>query len=55
MPLLVSFFIAAAILWTALSLTLSTRQIAHVRRFRAAVPDDFAREVSADEHAKAAD
>ena len=55
MPLLVIFFIAAAIVWATVSLILSTRQISHVRRYRAAVPADFARAVSADEHAKAAD
>ncbi len=53
--MLASFFIAAAVLWTAVSLTLSTRQIAYVRRNRAVVPADFAREISAEEHAKAAD
>ena len=55
MPLLLSFFVAAAVLWTAVSLYLSTRQIAHVEAHRATVPPDFASEVSLDEHAKAAD
>ncbi len=53
--MLVILFIAAATLWTAVSLLLSTRQIAHVAAHRAAVPPDFAPAVSPDEHAKAAD
>lgn len=55
MPLLVTAFVAAATAWTIFSLYLSSRQIAHVRRHASAVPSDFAHDVSAAEHRKAAD
>ncbi|WP_158807328.1 M48 family metallopeptidase [Beijerinckia sp. L45] len=55
MPLLVTFFVAAAAAWTVFSLYLSTRQIAHVRRHADAVPTDFAVDVSLADHRKAAD
>ena len=53
--MLLSFFVVAAVLWTAASLYLSTRQIAYVEAHRATVPSDFAAEVSPEEHGKAAD
>lgn len=55
MPFLLVVFIVAAALWTALSLLLSARQSACVRRHRDAVPAGFAASVSLDEHRKAAD
>lgn len=48
-------FIIATLAWTALSIVLSVRQIAHVRAHRGSVPADFARTVTPDDHAKAAD
>ncbi len=48
-------FIIAAVAWTAFSLLLSRRQIAHVQAHRSAVPADFAGGVSLAEHQKAAD
>ena len=48
-------FVLAACLWSALSLLLSVRQIAHVRRHRDAVPADFAAAVSGADHRRAAD
>ena len=55
MPALLTAYIVAAIAWSLLSLWLSARQIACVRRHRDAVPADFAGTVSLDEHRKAAD
>ncbi len=52
---LLKIFIAATLGWTALSLVLSARQIAHVRRHRETVPADFAASVSLEDHRKAAD
>src|ERR1022692_4676257 len=54
MPALLVAFIIAATLWTALSLWLSVRQSACVRRHRDMVPADFATSVTIDEHRKAA-
>ena len=53
--MLLTAFIAATLAWTGLSLVLSARQTAHVRRHRDAVPPEFAAHVSLDEHRKAAD
>lgn len=53
--MLLTAFIAATLAWTGLSLVLSARQTAHVRRHRDAVPAEFAAHVSLDEHRKAAD
>lgn len=53
--LLLSFFIAAATLWTGVSLYLSTRQIAYVEAHRSSVPADFTSDVSPEEHSRAAD
>ncbi|WP_165361177.1 M48 family metallopeptidase [Lichenibacterium ramalinae] len=53
--MLLTVFIAATLAWTGLSLVLSARQTAHVRRHRDAVPVEFAAHVSLDEHRKAAD
>ncbi|HEX3994294.1 MAG TPA: M48 family metallopeptidase [Acetobacteraceae bacterium] len=55
MPALLTAYIVTAIAWTLLSLWLSARQIACVRRHRDAVPADFAGNVTIDEHRKAAD
>jgi STE24 endopeptidase len=55
MSLLVVFFIVSAVVWTAASLYLSTRQIAYVQRHRVLVPADFADDVSLEDHRKAAD
>jgi STE24 endopeptidase len=55
MPILRTAFIAAATLWTGVSLWLSWRQAACVRAHRGAVPADFADSVSPEEHRKAAD
>ena len=55
MPVLLIAFIASALLWTALSLWLSARQIACVRRHRDTVPAAFAAHVTPEEHRKAAD
>ena len=55
MPILETVFIAAATLWTGVSLWLSWRQAACVRAHRGAVPADFADSVSLEEHRKAAD
>jgi STE24 endopeptidase len=54
MPILLIAFIVASTIWTALSLWLSARQIASVRRHRDVVPSDFAASVTLDEHRKAA-
>jgi STE24 endopeptidase len=54
-PVLVIVFVLAATAWTALSLWLSARQIACVRRHRDHVPADFAAGVSLEEHRRAAD
>ena len=53
--MLLTAFIAATLAWTGLSLVLSARQTAHVRRHRDAVPAEFAAHVSLDDHRKAAD
>ena len=55
MPSLLIAFIVAATAWTGLSLYLSSRQVAYVRRHRDAVPADFAAGVTLEEHRKAAD
>ncbi len=55
MPTLLIVFIVATTLWTALSLWLSARQTACVRRHRDTVPADFAASVTLDQHRKAAD
>jgi STE24 endopeptidase len=55
MPALLTAYIVTAIAWSLLSLWLSERQIACVRRHRDAVPDDFVHSVSLEEHRKAAD
>ena len=55
MPALLTAYIVAAVAWSLLSLWLSARQIACVRRHRDAVPADFANTVSLEEHRKAAD
>jgi len=55
MPILLIAFLAAATLWTAISLYLSLRQTGYVRRHRDSVPADFAASVTLDEHRKAAD
>jgi STE24 endopeptidase len=55
MPIVLFAFLAAATLWTAVSLYLSVRQTEYVRRHRDAVPSDFAASVTLDEHRKAAD
>jgi STE24 endopeptidase len=55
MPLLLIAFIAVATAWTGLSLVLSYRQVAYVRRHRDAVPPDFAAGVTLEEHRTAAD
>ena len=55
MPALLTAYIVTAIAWSALSLWLSERQIACVRRHRDAVPVDFVHSVSLEEHRKAAD
>jgi len=55
MPLLVIAFIVAATAWTAISIALSSRQVAHVLANRDAVPPDFAPNISLEEHRKAAD
>jgi STE24 endopeptidase len=55
MPTLLVAFIVISTVWTALSLWLSARQIACVRRHRDAVPADFAASVTIEEHRKAAD
>jgi len=54
-PPLLTILLAASLAETALSLWLSRRQIAHVRKNRERVPVDFAQTVSPDEHRKAAD
>lgn len=48
-------FIVATLVWAALALYLSHRQVVHVLRHRDAVPVDFAASVSLEEHQKAAD
>src|SRR3979490_631515 len=53
-PILLTAYIVAAMAWTLLSLWLSARQIACVRRHRDRVPADFAASVTLDEHRKAA-
>lgn len=55
MPALLTAYVVAAIAWAVVSVWLSARQIACVRRHRDAVPADFAASVSLDEHRKAAD
>jgi STE24 endopeptidase len=55
MPILLIVFIAATTVWTLLSLWLSVRQTASVRRDRDTVPPDFAASVTLEEHRKAAD
>ena len=50
-----TIFIVATIGWTIVSLYLSVRQSAFVRRHRDAVPTDFAASHSLDEHRRAAD
>lgn len=55
MPALLTAYIVAATAWSVLSLWLSARQIACVRRHRDAVPADFAASVTLEEHRKAAD
>jgi STE24 endopeptidase len=55
MPALLTAYIVAAMAWSLLSLWLSARQIACVRRHRDAVPADFAGTISLEEHRKAAD
>jgi len=55
MPALLTAYIMAAMAWSLLSLWLSARQIACVRRHRDAVPADFVGSVSLEEHRKAAD
>jgi STE24 endopeptidase len=52
---LASLFIVATVAWTVVSLHLSLRQSAHVRRHRDAVPADFAATITRDDHRKAAD
>ena len=52
---LVALFCAGTIAWTALSLYLSHRQIAHVAAHRESVPVDFAASITPDEHRTAAD
>ena len=54
LPLLLTFFCGATLAWTAVALALSRRQIAHVREHSAAVPADFAEQVTLDDHRKAA-
>ncbi|WP_051953453.1 M48 family metallopeptidase [Methylocapsa aurea] len=55
MPLLVTAFILAATGWTALSLYLSARQVAHVLQHRDRIPPDFAASVAIEDHRRAAD
>jgi STE24 endopeptidase len=55
MPALLTAYIVTAIAWALLSLWLSARQIACVRRHRDTVPADFAGNVTLEEHRKAAD
>jgi STE24 endopeptidase len=55
MPVLLIAFLLAATLWTALSVYLSFRQTAYVRRHRDAVPADFAASVTLEQHRRAAD
>ena len=55
MRFLLIAFIVATTIWTALSLVLSARQIACVRRHRDIVPPDFAASVTLEQHRKAAD
>ena len=55
MPFLLVIFIAAMTVWTGVTLLLSARQAACVRRHRDAVPADFAASVSLQEHRRAAD
>ena len=52
---LVALFCAGTLAWTALSLYLSHRQIAHVAAHREAVPADFSASITAQEHRDAAD
>ena len=55
MPPLAFAFVLGSVLWTVVSLALSLRQAAHVRRHRDAVPAAFTESVSLAEHRKAAD
>jgi STE24 endopeptidase len=55
MPALLTAYIVTAIAWALMSLWLSARQIACVRRNRDTVPADFAGNVTIEEHRKAAD
>jgi STE24 endopeptidase len=55
MPPLLAIFLAGTLVWSALSLWLSRRQIRHVAARRERVPADFAALVSAEEHRRAAD
>ncbi len=55
MPILRTAFVVTSLLWTAVELGLSARQIACVRRHRDQVPADFATTVTPAEHRKAAD
>ncbi|MBE7186213.1 MAG: M48 family metallopeptidase [Methylobacterium mesophilicum] len=55
MPTLAFAYVAAALLWAALSITLSARQVACVCRHREQVPAAFVGSVALDDHRKAAD
>lgn len=55
MPILALVFILSTVFWTIVSLQLSLRQSAHVRRHRDRVPADFAATISLADHRKAAD
>lgn len=55
MPILAFVFAVASLLWTAVALVLSVRQVRHVQRNRDSVPAAFAASVTRDDHQKAAD
>lgn len=55
MPTLALFLILGTVFWTIVSLQLSLRQSAYVRRHRDEVPADFAATITLDDHRKAAD
>ena len=55
MHLFTQFFLAMLIVSIGLRLWLSYRQVSHIQRHRARVPDSFADSISLEDHQKAAD
>ena len=55
MHLFTQLFLIMLVVSILMRLYLSHRQIRHVERYRASVPDDFADKISLEDHQKAAD